>query len=38
MMIRIRLLRARLALQSEALALLAACSTVSLRVIFWFGD
>ncbi|PIF73500.1 hypothetical protein CLU95_0594 [Variovorax sp. 54] len=38
MMIHIRLLRARLALQGETLVMLVAYSTVGLWVIFWFGD
>lgn len=38
MMIRIRLQRARLALQSETLVMLVAYSTVGLWVMFWFGD
>jgi hypothetical protein len=38
MMIRIRLLRARLALQSETLTMLFAYGSVGLWVIFWFGD
>jgi hypothetical protein len=38
MMIRIRMQRARLALQRETLTMLVAYGSVGLWVIFWFGD